>query len=115
MEITGTLGVWHGGELNGAKGFVTNVFRTAGDTLVEIERIDPGREGTKVDVPISYLSPVHPEQERDHAIPLEGTNRGIEVILSEQLAPGIWKVLKSVDSEEVITCLENAMVRLYVK
>ena len=113
MEITGTLGVWREGELDGAKGFVTSVFRTPGDTLVAIEHIDPGRAGTTVDVPINYLSPIHPERERDHAVPLGGSARGTEVILSQQVAPGIWQVSKSLD--EVITCLENDMVKVHVK
>ncbi|KAH0831224.1 hypothetical protein J3R83DRAFT_13804 [Lanmaoa asiatica] len=114
MEITGTLGRWHDGELNGAKGFVTNVFRTPGDTLVTIEHTDPGRAGTTVEVPIMYLTPVQPEQVGDHAIPLEGPSRGIEVILSQLLISGVWRVSRSLDSEGV-TCLENAMVRLHVK
>ncbi|KAG8216091.1 hypothetical protein J3R82DRAFT_8092 [Butyriboletus roseoflavus] len=114
MEISGTLGRWHGGELNGAKGFVTNVFRTPGDTLITIEYIDPGRAGTMVEVPIIYLVPIHPEQVGDHAVPLEGSARGAEVILSQPLAPGIWQVSRSLNSE-VITCLENAMVKLHVK
>ncbi|KAF8452579.1 hypothetical protein L210DRAFT_3437059 [Boletus edulis BED1] len=114
VEITSTLGTWHGGELNGAKGFVTSVFRTPGDTLIAIEHIDPGRAGTTVDVPINYLSPVRPEQVGDHALVLEGTDRGIEVILSQQVASEIWQVSKSLDSD-MITCLETAMVKLHVK
>lgn len=114
MEITGTLGGWRGGDLNGAKGFVTNVFRTSGDTLITIEYTDPGRAGTAVDVPINYLSPVHPEEVGDHAIPLDGPARGTEVILSQQMAAEIWQVSRSLDSD-LITCLENAMVKLHVK
>lgn len=114
MEISGTLGRWHGGELNGAKGFVTNVFRTPGDTLITIEHIDPGRAGTTVEVPINYLVAIQPEEVGDHAIPLEGAARGTEVILRQPLASGIWQVSKSLDSE-IITCLENTMVKLHVK
>jgi transcription elongation factor SPT5 len=114
MEITGTLGAWRDGELNGAKGFVTNVFRTPGDTLICIEHVDPDRAGTTVDVPISYLSPVRPERERDHAVPLEGPARGTEVILSQEDAPGIWQVSRSLDSE-VFTCLGSDMVKVHVK
>ena len=114
MEISSTLGVWHGGELNGAKGFVTNIFRTPGDTLITIEHIDPGREGTMVDVPINYLSPVHPQRVGDHAIQLDGPSKGTEVILCEQPASGIWKVSKSMDSPTVM-CLETGMVQLHVK
>lgn len=114
MEITGTLGAWHGGELEGAKGFVANVFRTPGDTLITIEYIDPGRAGTTVEVPINYLSPIRPERVGDHAIPLEGPAKGTEVILSQQLISGVWQVSKSLDSDN-ITCLENTMVKIHVK
>lgn len=114
MEITGTLGAWHGGELEGTKGFVTNVFRTPGDTLITIEHIDPDRAGTTVEVPIGYLSPVRPEEVGDHAIPLEGPAKATEVILSQLLFSGIWQVSRSLNSE-VITCLESAMVKLHVK
>lgn len=114
MEITGTLGRWHGGELEGAKGFVTNVFRTPGDTLITIEHTDSDRAGTTVEVPITYLSPVRPDQTGDHAIPLEGAAKGTEVILRDALISDVWQVSKSLDSE-VITCLTNAMVKLHVK
>lgn len=115
MEITGTLGAWHGGELDGAKGFVINVFRTPGDTLITIEHIDPGRAGTTVEVPINYLSPIRAEEVGDHAIVVEGPARGCEVILSQSLlVTGAWQVVKSLNSE-VMTCLDNAMVKLHVK
>ncbi|KAF9237740.1 hypothetical protein BU15DRAFT_75729 [Melanogaster broomeanus] len=76
MEITGTLGGWHGGELDGLKGYVTNIFRSSNDILVTIEHLDPGRVGTNVEVPVVYLSSVHPDQMGDHARPLEGPARG---------------------------------------
>jgi len=113
MEVTGTLGGWHGGEFERAKGFVTNVFRTPGDTLITIEFIDSGREGTTEEIPINYLTPVQPEQVGDHAIPLEGPAKGMDVALSQPLTiPGVWLVSKSLNSE-VVTCLENMMVKLH--
>ncbi|KAF8837001.1 transcription elongation factor Spt5 [Paxillus ammoniavirescens] len=113
MEITGTLGSWHGGELDGAKGFVSNAFRTLGDALITIEHIDPGRVGTSVDVPIMYLTPISPDQVGDHAILLEGSSRATEVILRQLVTSGVWEVSKLSDSK-TFTCLEDKMVKLYI-
>ncbi|KIJ64684.1 hypothetical protein HYDPIDRAFT_175264 [Hydnomerulius pinastri MD-312] len=113
MEINGTLGGWNGGELDGAKGYVTNTFRTPGETLVRIEYVDAERVGTNVDVPIVYLGPVSPDVVEDHALPLEGPLRGIEVVLRQMLSPGVWQVSKPFDSE-ITTCLEEKMVKLHL-
>lgn len=114
MEITGTLGNWHDGEFEGAKGFVINVFRTPGDTLITIEHIDPDRAGTTVEVPITYLSPVRPSQVGDRALLLEGSAKGTEVILSQLVLSDMWQVSKSLSSE-VFTCDENDMVKLHIQ
>jgi len=114
MEITGTLGGWHGGELDGLKGYVTNTFRSSNDILVTIEHLDPGRVGTNVEVPVVYLSSVHPDQMGDHAIPLEGPARGTEVILRQLLTSGVWEVSKPSDYSVLFTCLEEKMVKLHL-
>ncbi|KAF8558684.1 transcription elongation factor Spt5 [Imleria badia] len=107
VEITGTLGGWYDGEYNGCKGFMTHVFRSASETLVAIEFVDPGREGSLLDVPIKFVG--------DRAIVLDDDAKGTEVILGEQQAEGVWEVLKSVNSGEVFRCLENNMVKVYRK
>jgi len=113
VEITGTLGGWHGGELDGLKGYVTNTFRSSNDILVTIEHVDSGRVGTSVEVPVVYLSSVHPSQMGDHAVPLEGPARGNEVVLRQLLTIGVWEVSKPSDST-LFTCFEEKMVQLHV-
>lgn len=113
MEITGTLGSWRGGELNGAQGYVSTVFQSANDTLVTFNHLDPSRVGTSVQVPIIYLSPVNPTQLGDHAIPLDGTHKGMEVILRELVSEGIWQVSKPSEITPV-NCFEEKMVKLYI-
>ena len=114
VEITGTLGGWYDGEYNGCKAFVTEIFRTASDTVVAVSLVDPGREGSVLDVPIKYLSPLHPNQVGDYALGLEGEVKGIEVRLGQQGNPGVWDVLKELNASDVITCRENEMVKLHL-
>lgn len=125
VEVVSTLSAWHDGEYNGCIGFVTNVFRTTGDAIVTVEFIDSGREGTREDIPLMYLSPVHPNEVGDHAILLEvvdGEDRGTKVILSQQVeeerpsvpSSSVWDVVKSLDSG-VISCEASKMVKIYVK
>lgn len=113
MEITSTLGVWRGGELDGAKGYVGTVFRSANDTLVTFNHLDPSRAGTNVQVPINYLSPIHPTETGDHAIPLDGTHKGREVILRKQVSEDVWEVSEPSEFKG-ITCLKEKLVKLYV-
>ncbi|KAL4076796.1 hypothetical protein V8B97DRAFT_1866799 [Scleroderma yunnanense] len=113
IEITGTLGGWRGGELDGAQGYVGTVFQSANDTLVTFNHLDPSRAGTNVQVPINYLSPIHPSETGEHAIPLDGTHKGHEVILRKQVSDGVWEVSKPSDFA-LVTCLKEKMVKLYV-
>jgi len=125
VEVVSTLSTWHDGEYNGRIGFVSNVFQTTSDALVTVEFIDSGREGAREEIPMMYLSPVHPNEVGDHAILLEvveGEDRGTEVILSQQVAEerplvpssSVWAVAKSLDSG-VISCQASKMVKIHVK
>ncbi|KAI6015115.1 hypothetical protein F5J12DRAFT_815987 [Pisolithus orientalis] len=113
MEITGTLGGWHGGELDGAQGYVTTVFPSANDTLVTLNHLDPGRIGTSVQVPINYLSPVNAKEIGDHAVPLDGTLKGDEVVLRMQVSDDVWEVSKPSDfrSERY---LEDKLIKVHI-
>ncbi|KAH7883023.1 hypothetical protein F5I97DRAFT_1960163 [Phlebopus sp. FC_14] len=113
MEITGTLGGWHGGELDGAKGYVSGVFQSPNDTLATFNHLDPERLGSTVQVPIVYLSPTSPDQKDDHAIPIDGPLKGIEVVLRQLASPGVWEVSRPFDSE-TSTYLEEKMVKLHL-
>lgn len=113
MEITGTLGAWRGGELDGVQGYVTAVFQSASDTLVTLNYLDPSRVGTNVQVPISYLSPVNAKEVGDHAVPLDGTLKGIEVILRNQVSDGVWEVSKPSDFTSD-RYLEDKLVKIHV-
>ncbi|KAI6096028.1 hypothetical protein EDD16DRAFT_1720366 [Pisolithus croceorrhizus] len=113
MEIVGTLGGWRGGELDGVQGYVTTVFQSANDTLVTLNYLDPGRVGTNVQVPISYLSPVNAKEVGDHAVPLDGTLKGIEVILRNQVSDGVWEVSKPSDFTSD-RYLEEKLVKIHV-
>jgi len=113
MEIVGTLGVWREGELDGAKGYVGTVFQSANDTLVTFHHLDPGRVGTNAQVPINYLGPIHPTETGDHAIPLDGTHKGIEVILRQQDSEDVWGVSEP-SGFNLVRCLKEKLVKLYV-
>lgn len=113
MEIAGTLGGWRGGELDGVQGYVTTVFQSANDTLVTLNYLDPGRVGTNVQVPIRYLSPVNAKEVGDHAVPLDGTLKGIEVILRNQVSDSVWEVSKPSDFTSD-RYLEEKLVKIHV-
>ncbi|KAI6046265.1 hypothetical protein EDC04DRAFT_2887945 [Pisolithus marmoratus] len=113
MEISGTLGGWRGGELDGVQGYVTTVFQSANDTLVTLNYLDPGRAGMNVQVPIKYLSPVNAKEVGDYAVPLDGTLKGIEVILRNQVSDDVWEVSKPSDFTSD-RYLEDKLIKIHV-
>jgi hypothetical protein len=97
VEISGRAeGKWAEGEYDGLTGYVLSVFDPRTETTTRTAQFMPLNANHDKDkvmtVPIEYLLAVNPTAVGDHAIILDDSKKGLEVVLREETGSGRWTV-----------------------
>ena len=118
VEISGRAeGKWAEGEHDGLQGYVLSVFDPRTETTSRTAQFMPLQANHNKDkvmtVPIEYLIPVHPTAVNDHAIILNESKKGDEVVLREERSKGQWTVGPYQAGSVVFEyCAEDRMVKV---
>jgi hypothetical protein len=117
VEINGRAeGKWAEGEHDGLQGYVLSVFDPRTETTSRTAQFMPLNVNHNKDkvmtVPIEYLIPVNPTAVHDHAIIMNESKKGHEVVLREETRRGQWTVGPYQVGSVVYDCAGDRMVKL---
>jgi transcription elongation factor SPT5 len=117
VEISGRAeGKWSQGEYDGLTGYILSVFDPRTDTTTRTAQFMPLNANHNKDkvmtVPIEYLIPVNPTAVNDHAIILNDSKKGHEVVLREESGGGHWTVGPYQVGSVVYDCAADRMVKV---